>query len=251
MLAVGIVFLFIITSVTPMVIGYTSYDVGSENDELLDNLAFMCYDGRGDNERYEYYKEHLLNDYSNDEIEIVEPVEKMISGGLPLPFTTGPINSSWPMKCHDLHHTGRSPIGTADIPYDELWTYEFDWSMDTSPSIGSDGTIYVGGSYGELRKYLFAINPDGTYKWKYKTDGLIKYCCPAITEDGTIYIGSNDDCLHAVNPDGTRKWKFDSGQSIVSSPAIGSDGTIYFGTMAGAGTIGKIFAINPDGTLKC
>ena len=37
---------------------------------------------------------------------------------------------------------------------------------------------------------------------------------------------------------------------IVSSPAIGSDGTIYFGTMAGAGTIGKIFAINPNGTEK-
>ena len=52
---VGIIFLFIITSVTPMAIGYTSDDVSSESEELLDNLAFMCYDGKGDNDRYKYY----------------------------------------------------------------------------------------------------------------------------------------------------------------------------------------------------
>ena len=77
-LAVGVVFLFIVTSVTPMVIGYTSDDVSSESDELLENLAFMCYDEHGSNERYDYYKEHLLNDYSNNDLEIdkeVEPVE--------------------------------------------------------------------------------------------------------------------------------------------------------------------------------
>jgi len=162
----------------------------------------------------------------------------------------GPMDSPWPMKCHDLHHTGRSPIGTADNPYDELWKYEFDGSMRTSPAIGSEGIIYVGGSYGELTWYLFAIYPNGTLKWRYFAEGLILLSCPAIAVDGTIYIGSWDNCLHAVNPDGTRKWTFDTDDEIVSSPAIGSDGTIYFGTMAGAGTIGKIFALNPNGTEK-
>lgn len=159
-------------------------------------------------------------------------------------------DAAWPMKCHDTKHTGRSPYGTADNPYDELWKFEFDGSMDTSPAIGSDGIIYVGGSYGELTWYLFAIYPNGSLKWRYRTDGLIWDCCPAIAEDGTIYIGSWDDYLHAVNPNGTRKWKFDTNDDIVSSPAIGSDGTIYFGTMWGIGNGGWVYAINPDGTLK-
>ena len=37
--------------------------------------------------------------------------------------------------------------------------------------------------------YLYAINPDGLLKWKYKTDGEI-YSSPAIGSDGTIYVGS-------------------------------------------------------------
>jgi len=35
----------------------------------------------------------------------------------------------------------------------------------SSPAIGSDGTIYVG-SYDSN---LYAINPDGSLKWKYST----------------------------------------------------------------------------------
>ena len=51
-LAVVIAFLFIITSVTPMVIGYKSDDASDERKEFLENLAFMCYDERGRNFKY-------------------------------------------------------------------------------------------------------------------------------------------------------------------------------------------------------
>jgi len=250
-LAVGIILLFILTSVTPMVIGHTSDDVSDdepdEKDIFLENVAFMCYDERGSNAKYEYYKEHLLNDYSNNDLETDKAVEPVDSSIVASP--SGPMDSAWPMKCHDTHHTGRSPYGTADNPYDELWKFEFDGRVETSPAIGSDGIIYVGGSYGELTWYLFAIYPNGTLKWRYRTDGLIWDCCPAIAEDGTIYIGSWDDCLHAVNPDGTRKWRFDSGGAISSSPAIGQDGTIYFGTMRGFDK-GDVIAVYPNGTEK-
>jgi len=245
-LAVGILFLFIASTVTPAVI---SYDEPEEDDDYLENLAFMCYDEHGGNAKYEYYKEHLLNDYSNDEVEIVEVVEKVIPGGLPLPFTTGPMNSSWPMKCHDTHHTGRSPVGTANIPYDELWRFETDTWMDTSPTIGDDGIIYVGGGYNELPEYLYAIYSNGTMKWRYGTNGLI-YSAPAIADDGTIYFGSWDDYLHALNPNGTLKWKFLCYHTdIYSSPAIGEDGIIYFGGM-GPDYYGRVFAVYPNGTEK-
>ena len=253
-LIIGVICLFLFSSVSQIAFGNDTQniEIDDEINRDLANLRFLCTTPDGfDDAKYEYYKEEILDYYSKDKVEIdVETDKKTVQDELPSTVSFGPINSSWPMKCHDLHHTGRSSIGTVDIVYDEIWSYDFDKSMDTSPAIGSDGTIYVGGSYEKIREYLFAINPDGSYKWKYKTNGLIDLCCPAIAEDGTIYIGSWDDSLHAVNPDGTRKWKFNSGQSIYSSPAIADDGTIYFGTMAGAGTIGKIFALNPNGTEK-
>ena len=58
--------------------------------------------------------------------------------------------------------------------------------------------------------------------------------CPAIAEDGTIYIGTHTDgvqpALHALNPDGSIKWQFGTNDHIWSSPCISEhDGTIFFG----------------------
>jgi len=52
------------------------------------------------------------------------------------------------------------------------------------PATALDETIYVG----SLDHYLYAINPDGTLKWKYKTGGAI-HPSPTIGSDGTIYVG--------------------------------------------------------------
>ena len=70
--------------------------------------------------------------------------------------------------------------------------------VTSSPAIGSDGTIYVG-SYDNN---LYAINPDGSKKWTFKT---VTVCIlPAIGSDGTIYVGSRDDYLYAIKPNGSR-----------------------------------------------
>ena len=53
----------------------------------------------------------------------------------------------------------------------------------SSPAIGADGTIYVGG--GDDRK-LYAVNPNGTQKWAFTTTGNTTGS-PAIGADGTIY----------------------------------------------------------------
>ena len=60
--------------------------------------------------------------------------------------------------------------------------------MESSPAIGSDWTIYVGGEWGRLSLGLLAINPDGTEKWLYSTD--FDVTSPAIGSDGTICVGS-------------------------------------------------------------
>ena len=68
-------------------------------------------------------------------------------------------------------------------------------------------------------------NNNGTLKWKYQTGNWIHSSSPAISSDGTVYVG--DGPLYALNPDGTLRWKYGTDYSISSSPTIALDGTIY------------------------
>ncbi|EMR74563.1 WD40-like repeat-containing protein [Thermoplasmatales archaeon SCGC AB-540-F20] len=244
-----VILLFIITAVSPMVIGFKSdavTDVNIERDGLLDNLAFYCYDANGfDSAKYEYMKEQMLNDYSDDETEIVEDVVQPVE---PISATTsgGPMDSPWPMKCYDTHHTSRSPYSTTHIDGLEKWRFRCG-GVDGSPIIGDDGTIY----FGDKDREFYAIYPNGTLKWKFHVNAWVT-SAPALAEDGTLYVGSWDDKLYAFNSStGNKKWAFRAKGSISSSPAIAEDGTVYFGTM-GYPWDGdcNIYAVNPNGTLK-
>ncbi|MEA2063446.1 MAG: PQQ-binding-like beta-propeller repeat protein, partial [Gemmatimonadota bacterium] len=93
--------------------------------------------------------------------------------------------------------------------------------------------------------YIYAVNPDGSQKWRFNTGGPELGCSPAIGSDGTVYISSNYGTLYALNPDGTVKWSYNIGHGSSGSFAIGSDGTIYVGT-----ELSILYAINSDGTLK-
>ena len=164
---------------------------------------------------------------------------------LPTSLSDGPMDSPWPMKCHDNRHTGRSLYNTPDSILIEKWRFTCD-KVEGGSVIDNQGIIY----FGDFDNILYALYPNGTLKWEFDLGpaGWI-YSCPSIAEDGTIYVTSYDDYLHAVNPNGTEKWKFCAYDSITSSPAVDSDGTIYFGSM-GPGNDGRIFAIYPNGTEK-
>ena len=108
--------------------------------------------------------------------------------------------------------------------------------------------------------YLYAINPDGTLKWKLKVDNAIVIASPVIAAEGTVYIGSRDGYLYAINPDGTLKWKFKTGGMIHSTPAIDDKGTIYIGSDDGylyaignytiTSSAGNGGSINPSGNIQ-
>ena len=234
MLAVGILFLFIVSSVTPMVIGSTNDD--NVEDEYFENIAYASYD-EYDNINFENYREISKGEIIENSKSYEISNTKKSTQVLPL---DGPMDSPWPMKCHDIHHTSLSPYNTADNPYDELWKFECDW-MYGGIVIDDDGVLY----FGSYDRYLYAVYPNGTLKWRYGRTGMWIDSTPAIAEDGTVYVGSWGDYLHAVYPNGTMKWKFDALNTISSSPAIGDDGTIYFGNADR-----RIFAVNPDGTEK-
>ena len=161
---------------------------------------------------------------------------------LETPIYGGLMNSSWPMFCHDVRHTGRSPYGPEGNVYvREKWKVPLhDIVTFSSPAIATDGTIYIGTFDGALH----AILPNGTEKWMYKTPHWnADMSSPAIDENGTIYVGSQDGHLYAVYPNGTEKWSLAFGDDIYSSPAIADDGTIYIGAYD------IMCAINPNGTI--
>ena len=109
----------------------------------------------------------------------------------------------------------------------------------SSPAIGADGTIYFGSQetpgWGQNPDpdsqvgSLWALNPDGSLKWKYQTQGWV-VSSPAIDAQGTIYFGSSDGNLYAIDSsDGQLKWAYQTQNWIFSCPAIGN-GVIYFGS---------------------
>jgi len=119
------------------------------------------------------------------------------------------------------------------------WLRDLYGDVDSSPAIGSDGTIYVGSDKNDI----FAWNSDGSIKWVYPTRNDVN-SSPAIGDDGTVFVGSDDGFLYALNTDGTEKWKYESGNAIGSSPTIISDGIIYVGS-----SDGSLLAIGSKSTL--
>jgi outer membrane protein assembly factor BamB len=80
------------------------------------------------------------------------------------------------------------------------------WGDTSHPlqAIAKGGTIYVtsGDSIVALR--------DNKLKWRKSFGGKL-YFTPSLGEDGTIYIGSDDNKVYALNPDGSLKWFFTAG----------------------------------------
>ena len=140
---------------------------------------------------------------------------------------------------HDPRHTGHSPFAGPATPALKWPPFSTGYTVQSSPSLAADGTIYIG----SFNNNLYAMDSsNGTQQWVFHTDGGI-YSSPAVATDGTIYVGSEDDNLYAINPDGTPQWAFLTGCQINSSPVIGSDGTIYVGS-----NDGHLYAINANGT---
>ncbi len=110
--------------------------------------------------------------------------------------------------------------------------------VDAGPTVGPDGVVYTGGDG------IYAINPDGTLRWRFATGGHVS-SAPALLADGTVVAGSQDDMVYAVAPNGLKRWDFRAGGDVESAPAIGEDGTIYVGS-----DDHKLYALGVDGTLR-
>ncbi len=107
------------------------------------------------------------------------------------------------------------------------------------PAPGNDGLLYFAAG-----RDLWSITKEGRVQWRFRARSKI-FTTPAIDNDGTIYVGSQDDNLYAIAPDGKVRWSYEASADIDSSPVIGDDGTIYFGC-----DDRRLYAVDRDGRLK-
>jgi outer membrane protein assembly factor BamB len=113
---------------------------------------------------------------------------------------------------------------------------------------GQDKTIiYFGSNDG----YLYALNADGTERWKHLTQGAVT-TTPVVAQN-RIYFGSDDGHLYALSSEGSFAWHYPASGAIgavKAAPALLKDSSgavqaIYFGS-----DDGNLYALNPDGSLR-
>lgn len=159
-------------------------------------------------------------------------------------------NAPWPLFRRDQQNSGNSPI-KAVYRGDQPWTFHTGKGVFSTPVIDGSGTIYAGSG----DKTFYAINPDGTEKWRQSTGEVIDSAAALhadnsitfLSGDGTVYHRSTDPAAAAP------LWTFDAksapGVGYINwwegNVAIGYDGAVYAGN-----TNWNYYAINPDGKLR-
>ena len=175
--------------------------------------------------------------------------------------TAGWAGASWPMFQSNAQHTGRS-AAVGPLLANVQWQFQF-LGTPGSPAVGVDDVVFLPtGMVGiDAQSFLYAINPDGTQKWRVQLVGPPASTAPAVAADGTIYVHTNGagapmavEALQAFDPaDGSSKWSVTFGGGapvstsfVQSAPIVGPDGTIYVGSQDG-----KLYALRPaDGGTK-
>lgn len=160
-------------------------------------------------------------------------------------------------------------IHSIDFHGNIRWTYDASkhnycgghlYNVHGGVAIDQDGTVYVGG------KGFRAISPEGKEKFQLGQVNdfggvcyrYTEYGNPVISSNGTVYVlgqyyDDNDSftgkvALWALNKNGEEIWKYNLSSDFNDyhhTPAIGQDGTIYVAIRNG-----RVFAVNPDGTVK-
>jgi hypothetical protein len=108
------------------------------------------------------------------------------------------------------------------------WRIDTTDTVEASPVLGSDGTVYVATTGGRM----LALDRNGAERWRYPAAGQPAlnaiYSSAAVRSDGSIVFGSSNNALYALRPDGTLLWRSAMDDWSDSSPLVTGD-TIYLG----------------------
>jgi outer membrane protein assembly factor BamB len=174
-----------------------------------------------------------------------------------------------------VDESGRAAMGARD---NDLWVVNPDGSVHcrfhiphdgdatVSPTIGSDGTIYIG-SEALGGGYFYAMNPDCTVKWSViPLGGALQNVSPALSQDESlVFVSIKTEAIALNTSDGSEAWRVTIADQGFGSrtpnftPVLANDGSaIYFVSRAGLWALDpntgeEIWLFvppNPVGTLK-
>jgi outer membrane protein assembly factor BamB len=120
-----------------------------------------------------------------------------------------------------------------------LWRLDAGADATTGMAMAPDGTLIFGAG-----SEVFAVTAEGEVRWRFRTEDQV-WSTPAVDDEGTVYVGSQDDHVYAIASDGRMRWRYRTGGDVDASPAIGDDGTIYVGS-----DDRRVYALRRDGTLR-
>ncbi len=119
-----------------------------------------------------------------------------------------------------------------------LWSLATEGDADTAGTPTSDHGILFA-----AHDTVYFVRKDGTVVWRVRAKRKV-FSSPAITEDGTVFVGAQDNRLYGIRRTGTVGFALDLGNDVDCAPGIDDDGTVFVGTDGGAvvaveGDIGK------------
>lgn len=145
----------------------------------------------------------------------------------PSPYAQSP----WPGVRGGRNRMSGRGFGSGAIGV-RLWTYAASSYFQDEPSIGADGTVYIGNN----NHVFYAFNGStGAVRWSLDLGSPIM-SAPAIGADGTVYVGTCGIYNSAVpakffaldGATGAVKWSYSKTTlGEFQSPSIGADGTVY------------------------
>jgi len=105
---------------------------------------------------------------------------------------------------------------------DSVWQVATGGSVTNSPSVASDGTVYVVDSVDTV----YAINPNGTKLWTHTMDKGQDSSGVAIDGSGNVYIPNIAGHVLSLTSKNTVRWDVNLGAAIHNSPALSADGVV-------------------------
>jgi len=131
---------------------------------------------------------------------------------------------------------------------DRPWSFQTGRGLFITPVVDGSGAIY----FGSADHNFYALNPDGSLRWKFATGGIIDAAAalgPPARGGGSVTIGSADENLYDLSTDPRPLtadqrvlWKYHAtlkpatGQLVdwwEDDLAYGPDGNVYTGNTGG------------------
>ncbi|MGE0492976.1 MAG: PQQ-binding-like beta-propeller repeat protein [Vulcanimicrobiota bacterium] len=117
----------------------------------------------------------------------------------------------------------------AAVAYDrdsgeEQWRFSQGGLIRHRPTVGPDGTVYVGDTDGKF----FALDPaTGQPRWIHQTEGYVLEPSTVSADGQTVYVGSSDQHLYALDTaTGDPRWKCKVEGEVRMQPNLSGQGTV-------------------------